>query len=83
MQFILNDPDTPDELLQAHEEGRVVFFFFFFISRPAGLKGLLKQIYKLNGTTLSDIERETFKHEQFDATLDLLERHLPDQRLAV
>ena len=27
MQFITNGPDIPDELLQAHEEGRVVFFW--------------------------------------------------------
>jgi hypothetical protein len=26
MQFVANGPDIPDELLQAHEEGRVVFF---------------------------------------------------------
>ena len=26
MQFIPNGPDIPDALLQAHEDGRVVFF---------------------------------------------------------
>ncbi|MCC6916066.1 hypothetical protein, partial [Nitrosomonas sp.] len=26
MQFVTHDPDIPDALLQAHEEGRVVFF---------------------------------------------------------
>jgi len=26
VQFITNGPDTPDALLQAHEDGRVVFF---------------------------------------------------------
>lgn len=26
MQFITNGPDIPDALLQAHEDGRVVFF---------------------------------------------------------
>ncbi|HFW1340172.1 TPA: hypothetical protein ACIAY5_001991 [Salmonella enterica subsp. enterica serovar Virchow] len=26
MQFITHGPDIPDELLQAHEEGCVVFF---------------------------------------------------------
>lgn len=59
MQFITNGPDIPDELLQAHEEGRVVFFCGAGISYPAGLpgfKGLVEQIYKLTGTTLSDIE---------------------------
>lgn len=86
MQFITNGPEVPDTLLQAHEEGRVVFFCGAGISYPAGLpgfKGLVEQIYNLNGTTLSDIEHEAFERGQFDATLDLLERRLPGQRLAV
>jgi hypothetical protein len=86
VQFVSNGPDIPDALLQAHEEGRVVFFCGAGISYPAGLpgfKGLVEQIYLLNGTTLSDIERDAFERGQFDATLDLLERRLPGQRLAV
>jgi hypothetical protein len=86
MQFITNGPDIPDALLQAQEEGRVVFFCGAGISYPAGLpgfKGLVEQIYRLNGTGLSVIEREAFERGQFDATLDLLERRLPGQRLAV
>lgn len=86
MQFITNGPDIPDELLQAHEEGRVVFFCGAGISYPAdlpGFKGLVEQIYQLNGTTLSEIEREAFDRGQFDATLDLLEGRLPGQRMAV
>lgn len=86
MQFIVDGPDIPDALLQAHEEGRVVFFCGAGISYPAGLpgfKGLVEKIYRLNGTALSDIEREAFDRGQFDATLDLLERRLPGQRLAV
>lgn len=35
MQFITHGPDIPDELLQAHEEGRVVFFCGAGISYPA------------------------------------------------
>ncbi|ENT7180277.1 SIR2 family protein [Escherichia coli] len=86
MQFITNGPDIPDELLQAHEEGRVVFFCGAGISYPAGLpgfKGLVELIYQRNGTTLSEIEREVFERGQFDGTLDLLERRLPGQRIAV
>lgn len=86
MQFITHGPDIPDALLQAHEEGRVVFFCGAGISYPAGLpgfKGLVEQIYRLNGTTLSEIEREVFERGQFDATMDLLERRLPGQRMAV
>ncbi|MEE9904234.1 MAG: SIR2 family protein [Chlorobium sp.] len=88
MQFITDGPDIPDTLLQAHEEGRVVFFCGAGISYPAGLpgfKGLVEQIYQRNGTAISDseIEREAFDHGQFDATLDLLERRIPGQRLSV
>ncbi len=86
MQFVTQGPDIPDALLQAHEEGRVVFFCGAGISYPAdlpGFKGLVEQIYQLNGTAPSDIECEAFERGQFDATLDLLERRLPGQRLAV
>jgi hypothetical protein len=86
MQFVTNGPDIPDALLQAHEEGRVVFFCGAGISYPAGLPGfagLVKEIYRLNGTTFTDIERTAFDRGQLDATLDLLERRLPGQRLAV
>jgi NAD-dependent SIR2 family protein deacetylase len=86
VQFVTNGPDIPDALLQAHEEGRVVFFCGAGISYPAGLpgfKGLVKQIYQLNGAVPTDIEQKAFESWQFDATLDLLERRLPGQRLAV
>lgn len=86
MQFITNGPDIPDSLLQAHEEGRVVFFCGAGISYPAGLpgfEGLVEKIYQLTGTMPSNIEREALNRGQFDATLDLLERRLPGQRLTV
>ena len=86
MQFITDGPDIPDALLQAHEEGRVVFFGGAGISYPAGLpgfEGLVKEIYRLNGTEPTDIELEALGRKQFDATLDLLEGRLPGQRLAV
>lgn len=88
MQFIASGPDIPDDLLQAHEEGRVVFFCGAGISYPAGLPGfdgLVREVYRLNGTALSEseIEQETFNRGQFDATLDLLEHRLPGQRKAV
>ena len=86
MQFITHGPDIPDALLEAHEDGRVVFFCGAGISYPAGLpgfKGLVEQIYQLNGTARSNIEQEAFGRGQFDATLDLLERRLPGGRLAV
>lgn len=86
MQFVTNGPDIPDALLQAHEEGRVVFFCGAGISYPAGLPGfkeLVEKIYRLAGTDFSVIEREAFDQGRFDSTLSLLEQRLPGQRLAV
>ena len=83
MQFITNGPDIPDALLQAHEDGRVVFFCGAGISYPAGLpgfKGLVDAIYRLLGTVPDAIEQDAYSHDQFDATLDLLERRLPGHR---
>lgn len=86
MQFITDGPDIPTALLQAHEEGKVVFFCGAGISVPAGLpsfKGLVNDIYKRLGTDKTPIERESFERGQFDATLDLLERRIPGQRISV
>jgi NAD-dependent SIR2 family protein deacetylase len=86
MQFVADGPDIPDALLLAHEEGRVVFFCGAGISYPAGLpgfKGLVDEVYRLVGTALTDIEQDAYEHQRFDATLDLLERRLPGQRLEV
>ncbi|WP_426172415.1 anti-phage defense-associated sirtuin Dsr1 [Pseudoduganella sp. R-34] len=83
MQFVVDGPDIPDELLQAHEEGRVVFFCGAGISYPAGLKdfkGLVTDIYKLNGAEFDKLEQVAFDNCRYDATLDLLERRLPGQR---
>lgn len=43
----------------------------------------MDEIFKLTGTTRTAIEQEAFDRGQFDATLDLLERRLPGQRVAV
>jgi len=86
MQFIANGPDIPETLLDAHEEGRVVFFCGAGISYPAGLpgfQGLVDKIYEFVGTTRTPLEEETYQRGQYDATLDLLERRLPGQRLAM
>ena len=86
MQFIAKGPEIPDLLLQAHEEGRVVFFCGAGISYPAGLpgfQGLVDEIYRQVGTPRNAIENEAYARRQYDATLDLLERRLPGQRIAV
>lgn len=83
MQFVTNGPDIPDALLQAHEEGRVVFFCGAGISNPAGLKGfdwLVDEIYRLCGTGRMRLEEKAFQNKQFDSTLNLLEDRLPGGR---
>ncbi len=63
MQFVANGPEIPNELLQAHEDCRVVFFCGAGISYPAklpGFEGLVRQIYKEVGTDFSDIEKRAF-----------------------
>lgn len=84
--FIVNGPDIPESLLEAHEEGRVVFFCGAGISYPAdlpGFQGLVDEIYENLGTTLTPTEKQTYEKEQFDTTLNLLERRFPGQRIAV
>ena len=86
MQLVASGPELPDALLQAHEDSRAVFFCGAGISFPAGLpsfKGLVDDIYHRVGTMRTAIEQAAYEHNQFDATLDLLERRLPGQRLAV
>ena len=86
MQFVANGPDIPNALLQAHEDGRVVFFCGAGISYPAGLKGfdwLVKEIYRIIGTSRSGTEDAAFKRGRFDSTLGSLEWSLPGGRRAV
>ncbi len=54
MQFIKNGPDIPEELLEAQEEGRVVFFCGAGISYPAGLPGFGGLVNKIYDTHVGD-----------------------------
>lgn len=86
MQFVKDGPNIPDELLQAHEDGNVVFFCGAGISYPAdlpGFKGLVDQIYLEVGETKNEIESNVYDREQFDSTLDLLERRVVGERQTV
>lgn len=80
MQFIAKGPDIPDDLLQAHEDGSVVFFCGAGISYPArlpGFKELVDRLYRLLGTTRTAIETKAHNRKQFDGTLDLLAKVPP------
>lgn len=79
MQFIPHGPDIPNDMLQAHEEGRLVFFCGAGISIPAGLPNfsqLVTEICGKIGTHLQVLEKEAFDKELYDRALMLLERRL-------
>ena len=84
--FVANGPDIPESLLQAHEEGRVVFFCGAGISYPAGLPGfggLVKGIYKDLGVLPSAVQEAAIKAGQFDTAIDLLEADIVGGREVV
>lgn len=79
MQLIRNGPDIPDRLLQAHEDGKVVFFCGAGISYPAklpGFKGLVKEIYGKLGEDADPIEKAAFERQQYDTVIGLLEKRI-------
>lgn len=79
MQFIKDGPNIPESLLQAHEDGRVVFFCGAGISYPAGLpsfEGLVDKIYDDIGEKQNSLEAKAYKSKQYDTALDLLERRI-------
>lgn len=85
MQLISNGPYIPEELIQAHEDGRVVFFCGAGISMQAGLpsfKGLLDQTYAQLGCKPSDNapQESAYKRGEYDRVFHLLERDYPSQK---
>ena len=83
MQFISNGPDIPEALLQAHEEGRVVFFCGAGISYRVGLKDfkwLVDEIYRRCGTEKTSTETLPYGKGLYDTTLNILQERLPNQR---
>ncbi len=86
MQFIKNGPDIPEELLEAQEEGRVVFFCGAGISYPAGLPGfggLVDKTYDALSVSPTAIEKTALDNFQYDTAIGLLERSHPGGRPAV
>lgn len=76
MRFVRNGPDIPERLLQAHEDGRVVFFCGAGISYPArlpGFAGLVEKLYAALATTPNAVQQAAIKTGQFDTAVGLLE----------
>lgn len=84
MQFITKGPHVPERLIQAHEEGRVVFFCGAGISYPAklpGFGGLVDRIYGEVGESPSVLEKSAIKAGKYDTAIGLLEARIaPDGR---
>ena len=86
MQFVKEGPDVPEQLLQAHEEGQVVFFCGAGISRPAGLptfSDLVEQLYDAMGIDPDPVENSAIKASQYDTAVGLLEAKVMGGRSAV
>ena len=86
MQFVKKGPDVPERLLQAHEDGRVVFFCGAGISYPAGLPGFSELVQRIYGglhETPDPGERSAINNKQFDRTIDSLERRIVGGRSRV
>lgn len=86
MQFIVNGPDIPDALLQAHEEGRVVFFCGAGISYPAGLPGfgdLVRALSRQVGEPLDEVESGLIGRGQFDQAIGRYEQRIQGGRTTV
>ncbi|UVT19512.1 MAG: SIR2 family protein [Nitrospira sp.] len=79
MRFIKDGPDIPNRLVQAHEDGEVIFFCGAGISYPAGLpgfKGLTNGIFESLGENPNSAEKKAIDEGRFDQALDLLERRI-------
>lgn len=86
MQFIPNGPEIPEQLLEAHEEGNVVFFCGAGVSYPAGLpgfEGLTEQIFSDLNVKPSSIEKVAMDTRQFDTAINLMEGRLVEGRSSV
>ena len=86
MQFVKKGPNIPERLLQAHEEGQVVFFCGAGISYPAGLPtfcGLVKQLYSAMGKDPDPVEASAIKAGQHDTAVGLLEAKVQGGRQTV
>ncbi len=84
--FLTDGPDIPERLLQAHEEGHVVFFCGAGISYPArlpGFSGLVDKLYEELGVTPNSVQRAAIKAGQYDTAIGLLETRIVGGRETV
>ena len=86
MQFIKNDPDIPERLLQAYEEGKVVFFCSAGISFAAKLPDfvdLVDQLYESLYLNPNQTQENAINAKNFDTAISFLEFIIVDGRKVV
>ncbi|MDZ7751851.1 MAG: anti-phage defense-associated sirtuin Dsr1 [Gammaproteobacteria bacterium] len=86
MQFVRNGPEIPERLMQAHEDGRVVFFCGAGISYPARLpsfSGLVDKLYTNLAVTPTAVQKAAIRAGQFDTAVGLLEADIVGGRETV
>ena len=86
MQFVKGGPDIPERLLQAHEDGHVVFFCGAGISYPARLPGFADLVTKLFcrlKLTPDPVQDAAIKAKRYDTAVGLLEANIVGGRGAV
>ena len=85
MQFVRNGPDLPERLLQAHEDGKVVFFCGAGISCPVlpDFEGLVKKLYAELGVTPNPRQEKAINAGQYDIAIGLLEAKVTGGRTVV
>ena len=74
--FATNGADIPERLLQAHEDGRVVFFCGAGISYPAGLpgfSGLVEDLFSRLGQVPTAVQKAAIREGRYDTAIGLLE----------
>jgi SIR2-like domain len=85
-QLIRNGPDIPERLLQAHEDGQVVFFCGAGISCPArlpGFGGLVEKLYSVLSVVPTAVQQSAIKAGHFDTAIGLLEADIVGGRETV
>ena len=85
MQFVRNGPDLPERLLQAHEDGKVVFFCGAGISCPVlpNFEGLVKELYAKLKPARDPGQERAIEGRQYDIAVDLLDAEIIGGRTEV
>ncbi len=84
MRLVKDGPNIPDQLIQNHEDGRVVFFCGAGISYPAGLPGfkdLVELVFEILGEVPTELEQNAIDNNRYDAAIDLLDKRVQNRIL--